>query len=146
PFATQPKTLSDPAQREQRRSEYTDGGIAWQQADQHCRAAHQREGIDERGLAAEAIARMAKQHCPEWSGKECQYEDRQGLQRRRAGIPWWKEYLGKHDYRRRCKRIEIKIFDGGSHQTCEQYPAVCSRRGYCRLHEVLFPDRAHIIC
>ena len=141
PFAAQPESLAEAAEREQQWRGDTDRGVRRQQADQHRRDPHRQQGRDERGLAADAVAEVPEKRRPDRAGEERDGKRGQRRQRRRGRVRGGEEEPGKDQHRGRRVDVEVEELDRRPDQAGEEHLSRrigSRRRGGCgRRHRAL---------
>ena len=121
PFATETKTLSESANRQQQRRGDAERFICRQDADQHGRHAHRQQRGNERGLAADAIAEVAEHDGPDRPRDERDRECRERCERGGGGVRRRKKQPWKHEHRGRRVDVEIEELDGRADQARKQH-------------------------
>jgi hypothetical protein len=123
PFAAQPKTLAEAAQRQQRRRQQSRGVVRGQQADGHGGNTHGQQGRNQRGLATHAIAVVPEHGRAHRSREEGQREGGQRLQGRRVLVRSGEKQLREHQHRGSGINVEIEELDRRADQAREQHPS-----------------------
>ncbi len=119
PFTAQTQTLTKTGQRQQQRSQNTDGLVGRQQADGDGGDPHGQQRGDQRHLTPDAIAEVAEQRRTNRTCDKGDGEGRQRLQRGRRRVALREEDMRENDDRSGGVNIEVEEFDGGANQRCD---------------------------
>ena len=137
PLAAEAETLAEPAERKHERRGDADGLVGRQRPNQHRRDAHGEQRRDERRLAADAVAEVAKERRADRTGHECDREGRERGEGGRSGIGRREEQPRKDEDGGGRVNVEVEELDGRADKAREQdLSGGVDRRasGQCRTH------------
>jgi hypothetical protein len=112
-LAAEREALEQADEDQQNRREQADGVVRGQEADQRGRSTHERDGHQERELAADEVADAAEEHGTEWTYRESCAERCKGGEERRDLIALRVE-LRREERRQHSVEIEVVPLDGRS--------------------------------
>jgi hypothetical protein len=121
PFAAEPESLPQAAEREQDGREQANRRVRRKQSDGDGRDAHRQERGDQRRLAAHAVAEVPEQRGAHGPREERERKRGERLQRRRGRVRRRKEQLRKHQDRGGGVDVEVEELDGGADQAREEH-------------------------
>ena len=113
-------TLAEAAEGEQKRRGDADGAVGGQEADGNGGEAHDREGEHERGLAADAIAEVAKERGADGTGEEGDAEGGERGEGGAGGIGRGEEEAREDEHGGRGVDVEVEELDGGADEASKE--------------------------
>lgn len=99
--------------------------VGGQQAHADGAGAHEREGDDDRVLAAEAVTEVAEDDPAERAGDETDREGREGGERADGGGGVGEEQRPEHEGGRGAVDVEVEPFDGGADEGGDTGASCC---------------------
>ena len=114
PLAADADPLDQAQQDEQRRRPEAERGVAGQHADERAGDAHQQQGRDQRGLAADPIAEVAEDGRADGAGGEAHGVGRERGERARVGARAREEQMREDQRRGRPVQEEVVPLDRGA--------------------------------